>query len=75
MTPGGSFANFYAIQTARFHRFPEVKNVGVFGMKPMQIFTSDISHYSIVKGANMCGLGTDNVVSVPSDKNRRMIPE
>lgn len=25
MAPGGSFGNFIALQTARFHAFPEVK--------------------------------------------------
>ena len=67
MTPGGSFANFYAIELARYKKFPNVKEDGISGMKPMQIFTSDASHYSFSKGANMCGIGTKNVIKVPTD--------
>lgn len=29
----------------------------MFGSKPLKIFTSETSHYSMKKGANMCGIG------------------
>ena len=74
MTPGGSMANFYAIQVAKHWKFPETKMKGIFGMKPLQIFTSNVSHYSVSKGAFFCGLGMDNVVKVATDSAGRMIP-
>ena len=66
--PGGSMSNFYGMLLARHHLFPELKTKGLFGAKPLVAFTSEESHYSIVKGANLLGLGVDNVVKVKTDK-------
>lgn len=75
MTPGGSFANFMGIHLSRTRLHPEFNKKGIFNCKPMKIFTSEVSHYSIKKGANLCGIGTDNIIAVKTDENRRMIPE
>ena len=40
----------------------------------MKIMTSEVSHYSMKKGANLCGIGTDNLVYVKTDQSGRMIP-
>ena len=61
-------SNFYGMMLARHHLFPQLKSTGMFGHKPLVAFTSEESHYSIVKGANMLGLGVDNVVKVKVDK-------
>ena len=74
MSPGGSFSNFNAIHQARFKAFPDVVNNGLFGMPVLKIFTSDCSHYSFKKGANLTGIGVNNVVRVPTDSVGRMIP-
>jgi hypothetical protein len=37
---------------ARYRLTPEAKSKGLFGAKPLVVFTSEESHYSIVKGAN-----------------------
>lgn len=34
-----------------------------------------MSHYSIKKGIILCGTGTQNIVYVKTNSNRRMIPE
>jgi glutamate/tyrosine decarboxylase-like PLP-dependent enzyme len=57
MTPGGSMANFYSIQLATHAKFPEAKVKGIYGLRPMKIFTSDVSHYSFTKGAFFLGIG------------------
>lgn len=67
MTPGGSFANFMALLMARFRKHPESHAKGLYGLKPMKVFTSDVSHYSVKKGVVLCGTGTDNIVYVKSD--------
>ena len=69
--PGGSMSNFYGMLLARHHLFPELKTKGLFGTKPLVAFTSEESHYSIVKGANLLGLGVDNVVKVKTDKGEQ----
>jgi glutamate/tyrosine decarboxylase-like PLP-dependent enzyme len=74
MTPGGSFANFMGIHLSRTRLHPDFNKKGLYGYKPMKIFTSDVSHYSVKKGVNFCGLGTENIVSIKTDNSGRMIP-
>jgi sulfinoalanine decarboxylase len=74
MGPGGSYANFLAIVSARFKAFPEVKAKGLWGLPRMRILSSEQGHYSIKKHAMACGLGTESVVPVPSDSQGRMVP-
>ena len=61
-------SNFYGMMLARHSMFPDLKTKGMFGHKPLVAFTSEESHYSIVKGANMLGLGVNNVVKVKTDR-------
>ena len=74
ITPGGSFANFLGIHLARGRIEPDFNQNGLFGCKPFKILTSEVCHYSFQKGANLCGIGTKNVISVKTDEHRRMIP-
>lgn len=73
--PGGSIANMYGLVLARHYKFPELKTKGLCHSPPLVIYTSEDSHYSVLKGANWMGIGTDNVVKVKTDKGGRMIPE
>lgn len=74
-TPGGSMANYMAIQCSRHHAFPEVKTQGMSALVNARIVTSETSHYSIEKAAILCGFGLDNVVKVKSNTLGQMIPE
>eukprot|EP00096_Caligus_rogercresseyi_P007763 TRINITY_DN25800_c0_g1_i1.p1 TRINITY_DN25800_c0_g1~~TRINITY_DN25800_c0_g1_i1.p1 ORF type:complete len:398 (+),score=73.04 TRINITY_DN25800_c0_g1_i1:167-1195(+) len=61
---------------ARHEKFPAFKAEGIYGSKPLVIFTSDEAHYSVVKSANWMGLGTNNVVKVPTDgKGSILLPD
>ena len=61
---------------AKHFKCPELKTSGLFGSKPLVVFTSAEFHYSITKGANWLGLGLDNVVKIPTDDiTGSMIPE
>ena len=61
---------------AKHYKCPELKTSGLFGSKPLVVFTSAEFHYSITKGANWLGLGLDNVVKIPTDDiTGSMIPE
>jgi len=73
-SPGGSMSNMYGMMLARHFKFPELKTKGLFGHPPLVAFTSEESHYSIVKGANWLGMGVNNVVKVKTDEGGRMIP-
>lgn len=75
MAPGGSFGNFIAIHTARFHTFPEVKEKGIQHLPPLKIMVSEVGHYSLKKGANLAGMGLNSLVEVKTDHVGRMCPE
>ncbi|XP_010217836.1 PREDICTED: cysteine sulfinic acid decarboxylase-like, partial [Tinamus guttatus] len=73
--PGGSVSNMYAMNVARFRRFPESKRKGSWALPRLALFTSRESHYSIQKGAAFLGIGTDNVRLVGTDGRGKMLPE
>ena len=61
---------------AKHFKCPELKTLGLFGSKPLVVFTSAEFHYSITKGANWLGLGLDNVIKIPTDDiTGSMIPD
>ena len=75
MCPGGSISNMYGMVLARHWKCPEAKSAGLAALgKALVAFTSDESHYSVVKAANWLGVGSDNVVKVTTDDGGRMIP-
>lgn len=74
LAPGGSISNLYAFLAARHKMFPGYKEHGPRGLPgDLCMFTSDQCHYSIKSCASVCGLGTENCVSVPSDEHGHMI--
>ncbi|XP_018052589.1 PREDICTED: cysteine sulfinic acid decarboxylase-like [Atta colombica] len=73
MCPGGSISNMYGMLLARHKIFPCIKKSGIFSLKsPLVCFTSEDSHYSILKSANWLGLGIDHVYKVKTDEFGRM---
>lgn len=70
--PGGSIANGYAINCARFHKIPDIKTKGLHGLPRLVLFTSEDAHYSIKKLAAFEGLGSDNVYPVRTDQRGKM---
>ncbi|XP_073939563.1 cysteine sulfinic acid decarboxylase isoform X3 [Castor canadensis] len=73
--PGGSISNMYAMNLARYQRYPDCKQRGLRALPPLALFTSKECHYSINKGAAFLGLGTDSVRVVKADERGKMIPE
>ena len=74
-TPGGSISNLMAVLAARLAADSDSNRTGLAGAKPMAMFTSTESHYSILRGAMIAGLGTDAARRVGIDHEGRMIPE
>lgn len=66
--PGGSISNMYAINLARYKRYPDCKQRGLRALPPLALFTSKECHYSIQKGAAFLGLGTDSIRVVKADE-------
>ena len=69
--PGGSASNHTSLVIARNTLFPETKQTGN-GSNRFTVFTSAHSHYSVRLSASACGLGAENVISVPVDSSGRM---
>ncbi|KAL6262929.1 hypothetical protein P5V15_005717 [Pogonomyrmex californicus] len=73
MCPGGSISNMYGMVLARHKKIPQVKKSGLCSLNlPLACFTSEDSHYSILKAANWLGIGTDHVYKVKTDEFGRM---
>lgn len=66
---GGSSANLVAALCARNKKFPELKYNGLRSNSALTIFASDQAHYSLNKAANLLGIGSNNLIKVPSDHN------
>ncbi|XP_018305751.1 cysteine sulfinic acid decarboxylase [Mycetomoellerius zeteki] len=71
--PGGSMANGYAINLARHHRYPNLKQSGLSQMPRLVVFTSEDAHYSVKKLAAFLGIGYDNVYLVKVDSRGKMV--
>ncbi len=86
VTSDGTLANFTALAVAREKAFPAEGGFGGVRKEGMAralahhrcrrgvILVSARGHYSIAKAANLLGLGSDNVLSVPVDPDNRMDP-
>ncbi|GBP26637.1 Glutamate decarboxylase 1 [Eumeta japonica] len=74
-SPGGSVSMLYAITTARFHAFPQVKTKGIKALPEMIIFSSEDSHYSVGKAAHWLGFGTDSVRLVRVNEHGQMLTD
>lgn len=71
MVTGGSNANMSGLLLARNTRFPETRRFGN-GNTRFSVFVSEEAHYSFFKALNQLGIGTDNLIPVPSDNAGRM---
>ena len=84
VTSDGTLANLTALMVAREKAFPPdgdfpgVRVAGVdralrhYGYQRGVILVSARGHYSIKKAANILGMGEENVLNIPADKDHRM---
>lgn len=71
-SPGGSVANAYAMNIARYNRFPEIKESGMYVIRNLVVFVSEDSHYSNRKMAGLLGIGQQNVINVRTNQKGQM---
>ncbi|MEU2114925.1 aspartate aminotransferase family protein [Streptomyces sp. NPDC016459] len=64
-TSGGTQSNLQALLLAR-------EEAKTDDLSRLRIFSSECSHFSVQKSASLLGLGSDAVVSVPVDRDKRM---
>ncbi|MGW7378466.1 lysine decarboxylase DesA [Streptomyces sp. NPDC054794] len=72
-TSGGTQSNLQALLLAREESKPG-RAGWESGVNPgkLRVFASAVSHFSVKKSAKLLGLGTDCVVSIPVDHDKRM---
>lgn len=73
---GGTMANFTGLAAGRHALFErlgwDVEKQGLIGAPPITVITSAESHISALASLQMLGLGSERVVTVPSDDQGRM---
>ncbi len=74
MVTGGSNSNLLAMLCARTEYSPSIRQTG-FGHNRFRIYVSAEAHYSFDKAANITGIGTQNLILIPSNEKGEMIPE
>lgn len=70
-TSGGTVSNITALAAARERAVPGSRTHGLSCVRAA-IYCSAEAHYSIVRAAELLGFGSDAVVSIPIDGQRRM---
>ena len=73
-TSGGTISNLTALAAARERALPGARSQGLVGTRPA-VYCSDEAHYSVLRAAELLGIGADNVRPIALDERRRMLPE
>jgi aromatic-L-amino-acid decarboxylase len=73
-TSGGTIANLTALTAAREQASPGVRYSGIGGRR-LALYCSAEAHYSIVRAAEVLGLGREAVRAIPVGADRAMDPE
>lgn len=74
MVTGGSNANLLGMLCARTDYNPSIRQTG-FSHNNFRVYVSAEAHYSFDKAANITGIGTQNLILIPSNEKGEMIPE
>ena len=73
-TSGGMTSNLTALLAARERALPGSRVDGVGGRRAV-VYCSEEAHQSVVRAAEVCGLGSAAIRRIPIDGRRRMRPE
>jgi aromatic-L-amino-acid decarboxylase len=73
-TSGGTVSNMTALAAARERAIPGSRHHGL-GNAKATLYCSSEAHYSIERAAEILGIGSANVRSLPIDGDRRLPPE
>lgn len=73
-TSGGTLANLTALTAAREHAAPGVRRTGMTGRR-LALYCSAEAHYSVVRAAEVLGIGAEGVRAIPVGERRSMDPD
>jgi glutamate/tyrosine decarboxylase-like PLP-dependent enzyme len=74
MVTGGSNSNLLSFLCARTNFNPSIRQTG-YAHNRFRVYVSAEAHYSFDKAANICGIGTQNLILIPVNDRGEMIPE
>lgn len=71
LVSGGSAANLAGLTVARnfFFRHLRVNKNGLFGQQPFRVYCSKETHNCVDKSVSLLGIGTDNLIKIPTNKD------
>ena len=72
LTNGGSIANLHAMLAARAHIAPDAWQAG--NPNDLVVLCPENAHYCIHRAVSMMGLGSTNVLVIPTDRNEMIDP-
>ena len=72
-TSGGTISNVTALAAARERALPGSRRSGM-GKMHGALYCSAEAHYSVVRSAELLGVGSDWVRALPQDDRRRLVP-
>ena len=73
-TSGGTISNVTALAAARERALPGSRREGMTGARAA-LYCSQEAHYSVVRAAELLGIGSDHVRSLEMDDARRLRPD
>ena len=73
-TSGGTISNVTALAAARERALPGTRRTGM-GKARGALYCSGEAHYSVVRSAELLGIGSDLVRALPQDEQRRLRPD
>jgi aromatic-L-amino-acid decarboxylase len=74
-TSGGTISNVTALAAARERTLPGTRRTGMHGALRGALYCSQEAHYSVVRAAELLGIGADQVRALALDERRRMLPD
>ncbi len=73
-TSGGTVSNLTALTAARERALPGARQTGSGG-NILALYCSEEVHYSVVRAAELLGIGSNHVRALPIDERRRLRPD
>src|SRR6185295_18342156 len=73
-TSGGTISNLTALTAARERALPGSRHDGLAGAR-LALYCSAEVHYSVIRAAELLGIGSGWVRALPIDDERRLRPE
>jgi aromatic-L-amino-acid decarboxylase len=74
-TSGGTISNVTALAAARERALPGTRRTGMRDAPRGALYCSREAHYSVVRSAELLGIGADQVRALPIDDHRRVHPD